>query len=58
MNVLLPLALRRAGARELKEFQAAQGLPETGVLDEATQANSEASELRRELFKAQNRKQG
>ena len=27
-------------------------------LDEANQAKSEASELRRELFKAQNRKQG
>ena len=38
MNVLLPLALRRAGARELKEFQEAQGLPGTGVLDEATRA--------------------
>lgn len=38
MNVLLPLALRRAGTRELKEFQSAHGLPPTGLPDEATQA--------------------
>ena len=37
MNELIALALRRAGVNTLAEFQALQGLPQTGEADPETQ---------------------
>ena len=38
MNELIALALRRAGVGTLAEFQALQGLPQTGIDDPETRA--------------------